>query len=276
MTNSNIRSTAAALAVCAAGSLPSGAALAQSQSMTDAWRWHAIVYAYLPDIGGKTTFPAGSGSSINVDADTILSNLKFAFMGTLEAQKGRWGAFTDVLYLDVGGSKSQSRDFSVGHAQIPAGVTADLDLDVKGLIWTFAGEYRFASDPNSTFDVFAGARVASLKQNLGYNLSADVGPITGPGRSGSVEAKITNWDGIVGAKGRLAFGDRREWFVPLYVDVGTGDSDLTWQAIAGIGYTFSWGEVLAAWRYLDYNFKSGDRIESLNFNGPAIGVGFHW
>ena len=274
MRNSSNVSTAVALAVCAAASLQSGAT--QAQSTPDDWKWHAIIYAYLPDIGGKTTFPAGSGSSINVDADTILSNLKFTFMGTLEAQKGRWGAFTDVMYLDVGGSKSQSRDFSVGHAQIPVGVTADLDLDVKGLIWTFAGEYRFASDPNATFDVFAGARVASLKQNLGYNLSADVGPITGPGRSGSVEAKITNWDGIVGAKGRLAFGDRREWFVPLYVDVGTGDSDLTWQAIAGIGYTFSWGEVLAAWRYLDYNFKSGDRIESLNFNGPAIGVGFHW
>ena len=274
MKNSSIRAAAAALALCAAGSLPSGTALAQSTP--DDWKWHAIIYAYLPDIGGKTTFPAGTGSSINVDADTIMSNLKFTFMGTLEAQKGRWGGFTDVIYMDVGGSKSQSRDFSVGHVQIPAGVTADLDLDVKGLIWTFAGEYRFASAPDATFDVFAGARVASLKQNLGYNLSADVGPITGPGRSGSVEAKITNWDGIVGAKGRLAFGDRREWFVPLYIDVGTGDSDLTWQAIAGVGYAFSWGEVLAAWRYLDYNFKSGDKLESINFNGPAIGVGFHW
>ena len=34
--------------------------------------------------------------------------------------------------------------------------------------------------------------------------------------------------------------------------------------------------VMAAWRYLDYNFKSGNKIESLNFNGPAIGVAFRW
>ena len=98
----------------------------------------------------------------------------------------------------------------------------------------------------------------------------------GPGREGNSEVKFDNWDGIVGAKGRLGFGPRREWFVPYYVDVGTGDSDLTWQGIVGIGYAFSWGEVIAAWRYLDYDFKSGQKIESVNLNGPAIGVAFHW
>jgi len=261
-------------AVLGATLLSNGAAMAQSTA--DDWKFHAIIYGYLPDIGGTTTFPAGTGSSINVDANTILDHLKFTFMGTFEAQKGKWGAFTDLMYLDVGGSKSNRRDISVGGIQLPAGVDSNLTLDVKGTIWTIAGEYRLDQTPNSTFDVFVGARYASLKQKLDYEFSADVGPITGPGRSGSTQAKISNWDGIVGAKGRLAFGDRREWFVPYYIDVGTGDSDLTWQAIAGLGYAFSWGEVLAVWRYLDYDFKSGKKIESINFNGPAIGVAFHW
>jgi len=254
--------------------LSSGPAMAQSTA--DDWKFHAIIYGYLPDIGGKTTFPAGTGSSINVDASTILDHLKFTFMGTFEAQKGKWGAFTDILYLDVGGSKSNVHDISVGGIQLPAGVDSNLTLDIKGTIWTIAGEYRVDTTPNSTFDVFAGARLISLKQTLGYDLSADIGGITGPGRSGSSQVKIDNWDGIIGAKGRLAFGDRREWFVPYYIDVGTGESDLTWQAIAGVGYAFSWGEVLAAWRYLDYDFKSGKKLESVNFNGPAIGVAFHW
>ena len=34
--------------------------------------------------------------------------------------------------------------------------------------------------------------------------------------------------------------------------------------------------MIAAWRYLDYKFKSGSAIESLDFNGPAIGVAFTW
>ena len=55
-----------------------------------------------------------------------------------------------------------------------------------------------------------------------------------------------------------------------------GDSDFTWQGSAGIGYAFNWGEVIAAWRYLDYNFKSGQKIESVNLSGPLVGVAFRW
>ena len=36
----------------------------------------------------------------------------------------------------------------------------------------------------------------------------------------------TIWDGIIGAKGRLALGANRQWFVPYYVDVGTGAADI--------------------------------------------------
>jgi hypothetical protein len=46
--------------------------------------------------------------------------------------------------------------------------------------------------------------------------------------------------------------------------------------MVGIGYRFRWGEMLAAWRYLDYNMKSGKAIEDLNFNGPGIAAIFHW
>jgi hypothetical protein len=260
--------------VFAVGTLQSGATFAQQRP--DDWQFRAIIYGYLPDIGGKTTFPAGSGSSINVDASTIISNLKFTFMGSLEAQKGRWGAFTDILYLDVGGSKSDTRDLTIGRVELPAGVTANASLDIKGTVWTLAGNYRVLATPEASFDVFAGARLLSVKETLGWEFSANVGPVVGPGRQGNSEAKVDNWDGIIGAKGRLSFGAGREWFVPYYVDVGTGDSDLTWQGIAGIGYAFSWGEVIAAWRYLDYDFKSGKKLESLNFNGPAIGVAFRW
>jgi len=262
-----------ATAVLGIGALGAGTAAAQTPS--DTWQWRAIVYGYFPDIGGKTSFPAGPGSSVDVSADTILNNLKFAFMGTLEAQKGQWGAFTDIMYLDVGGSKSDTRDVTIGGVTLPAGVTANASLDIKGTVWTLAGNYRVLASPDATFDAFAGARMLSLKENLGWEFSANIGPIVGPGRTGNSDQKITNWDAIVGVKGRLAFGSSREWFVPWYLDVGTGDSDLTWQAIGGIGYAFSWGEVIAAWRYLDYKFD-GNKIQDINFNGPAVGVAFRW
>jgi hypothetical protein len=243
----------------------------------DDWRFHAIIYGYFPTIGGTTTFPqTGAGSDVTIDADKILKSLKFAFMGTFDASKGRWGVTTDLVYVDLGNGKSETRDISIGGTQIPADASAHVDLDVKGSVWTIAGTYDVVPDPQARMQLLAGARLLDMKQNVNWQLSGNVGSIPLPGRQGSLEAKIENWDAIVGVRGRLAFGSERQWFVPYYLDVGAGDSDLTWQAIGGLGYAFKWGDILFAWRYLDYNMKSSSKIQSANFNGPAIGVGFHW
>jgi hypothetical protein len=258
-----------------AGMLPPIIACAQTDAGT--WKYAASINGYLPSIGGKTTFPAdSSGSGINVTADTIIDNLKFTFMGSFDAHNGRWGVFTDVLYLDVGGTKSQTRDFSIGNIGIPADTTADLSLDLKGLVWTVAGEYRIAADPDLTMDVLAGARLFDVKQKLGWAISGSLGPIAAPGRSGTVEVGDSVWDAIVGVKGRYSFGEARKWSVPFYADVGTGQSELTWQGAAGIGYSFGWGEVSVLYRYLDYRFKSGSKVQDINFNGPQIGATFRW
>jgi hypothetical protein len=76
--------------------------------------------------------------------------------------------------------------------------------------------------------------------------------------------------------GRARFGSELAWFVPYYVDIGTGNSKLTWQAIAGLGYSFGWGDVVTVWRYLDYDFDSGEAAQSLTFNGVAIGLSFRF
>jgi len=44
----------------------------------------------------------------------------------------------------------------------------------------------------------------------------------------------------------------------------------------GVGYTFGWGDVVGAWRYTDYQMKSGSPVAEINFNGPAIAVAFRW
>ena len=259
--------------------LATGAALlpatAAAQSASDSWKFNAIIYGYFPDIGGETTFPAG-GTSVSVDSSKIIGNLKFAFMGTFEAKKGRFGLLADLLYMDVNGSVTNTRDVSVGGHDLPASVSTNLDLGVKGTVFELAGTYSLLDDPATKLDVLGGARYLDVKQTLTYSFSADVGPIIGPGRSATVEAKDSYLDAIIGAKGQFLFGDRRQWFVPWYADVGTGESKLTYQVLGGLGYSFSWGQVLAAWRYVDWNFKSGSKIESLNFNGPMVGVAFNW
>ncbi len=258
------------------------AAPAAAQSAQPGWespKWHfaATLYGYVPTIDGKVNYAEDSRvSDIHVSMNDVLSHLKMAFMGTLDVHNGRWGIFNDVFYADLGGVKSRGRDFSIGNIGLPASTTTDLSLDLKTTIWTVAGEYRLATDPAWTVDLLAGARLLDIKPTLGYSITGDVGPVVLPGRSGTKKVSESLWDGIVGVKGRYAFENDRKWFLPFYLDVGTGQTKLTWQAAAGVGYGYHWGDVVAIWRYMDWNAKSGKSVENLNLNGPMIGVTFRW
>ena len=241
------------------------------------WHYALTLYAYLPSVGGDMAFPTRSGdSSVTVKSENVFDDLNFAFMGSFDAHNGQWGVFTDFMYLDISGSKSNTRDFQIGGNQVPASVTGNLDLSLKGLAWTIAGEYRIASSRELKVDALGGARLLNVKPKLGWSLSGDVASVPVAARSATYEISTNNWDGIVGLKGRYAFGDRLQWYVPFYADVGAGESKLTWQAAAGLGYAFSWGDVVGMWRYLGYDMKSGQAVDNVNFNGPMIGVQFRW
>jgi hypothetical protein len=259
--------------LCLAALLASHSSLAQG---SEEWKFQAVVYLYLPSIGGETTFPdSGGGSSASVDGSKILDNLNFAFMGSFEASKGPWGMLTDVIYLDIGDSESPSRDFSIG-GTLPAGATASIHYDLNGWLWTLGGSWRAASSPRHELNLIGGARLIDVDQTIDWQLSGNIGSVALPDRAGDRTPGVRNWDAIVGLKGRALFGEAERWFVPYYLDVGTGESSLTWQAMAGVGYAFGWGSVICAWRHIDYDMKSGKPIESVSFDGPGVALAFRW
>ena len=277
---SSFQSRATVVVVFAAGTLLPAPAAAQSALPgweTGQWQFSASLNGFVPAIDGKVNYAGDTRSSdIQVSMRDVLSNLKMTFQGSLDAHNGRWGIFNDVIYANIGGVKSRTRDFSLGNIGIPATATTDLSLDVKATVWTVAGEYRVVSDPAWTVDLLAGARLLDVKTTLGFSINGDLGPIALPGRSGSKEVSDSLWDGIVGVKGRYAFGDDRKWFLPFYLDVGTGQTKLTWQAVAGVGYGFHWGDLVATYRYLDWNAKSGKSVGDLSFGGPMISATLRW
>jgi hypothetical protein len=197
-------------------------------------------------------------------------------MGSFNAHNGTWGVFTDVVYLNLGGDKQRSRDFTLGNMGIQASTTAGLGWDLKGLVWTLAGQYRLVSSPEHTLDALAGARLFDLEQSLRWSISGDLGPVDPSGRTGSSKIEDAVVDGIVGVKGRAALGTGRDWSVPYYLDIGTGQSDVTWQVAAGVSYAFKWGEVSALWRYLSYDFDGDKGLKGLRFSGPQIGATVRW
>ena len=138
-------------------------------------------------------------------------------------------------------------------------------IDLKGLVWTAAGGYSLVLEPKANLDVIAGFRYFGLDTTVNTNIVF----------SRSAEKDVNIWAGIVGARGRANFGDSK-WFANGYVDVGSGSSAFTWQGVAGVGYTFDWGDVILDYRYLYYSQSGRKPIEDMKMGGPALGVNFRF
>ncbi len=261
------------LPVAAATAPPS---VEMTATREDSWQFGAFVYLWYADIGGTTTFPNGQSASVTIDASDIFSNLKFAVLGSFEARKGEWGVFTDLIYMNVGQFNSQYRDLSFNHIGLPADVSTSTNFNLKSTVWTLVGTYRVVSKPDAILDTFLGGRLLDTNTSVDWTFNGNVAHFPLPGKSGTLSVKDNYLDGIVGLKGRLAFGENYKWFIPYYADIGTGQSKLTWQGMAGLGYAFHWGEIIASWRYMDYEFKSDSAVQSQTFNGPLLGAAFHW
>jgi opacity protein-like surface antigen len=248
-----------------------------AEASADRWQWDATVYLWLPTLDGDTSFPPDDdGPSIDVSADQIIDGIEFVFMGALEGRRGPWGVATDVVYLDLGASKKATRAFGIGRIDIPATVTADMTLDVTGWLWTVHGTRTVIDQDAIAMNALVGARMLTLEEELQWTFNGDISSLPLTERSGTSRAKETQWDGVVGMKGRATLDAKRHWYIPYYADVGTGESDLTWQVMVGLGYSFDTIAVTGVWRYLDYDLGDNTPMQSLTFNGPALGITFRF
>ena len=66
------------------------------------------------------------------------------------------------------------------------------------------------------------------------------------------------------------------WTLQYYGDIGTGQSDLTWQAYAGVAYRFKYVDAVLGYRYLKWNFDETAGLDTLNLKGPMAGVTYRF
>jgi hypothetical protein len=238
------------------------------------WQFALTAYAFLPQISGSAYFPIpDTGTTFNISQSQLIDKLKMSFAGAFDVHRGRWGFFTDVLYVDIGQRKTNSREFSIGSSGLPAGTTSDVSVDMKTELFTGVGEFRALSRGHTNLDVLAGVRYIRIRERLEWNFTGSLGTLPEATRSGDQELSRDNLDAIVGLKGVLR-GDGA-WEMPYYLDVGTGGSQFTWQGAVGISRAFRWGAVSLLFRYLDYRFASS-KITDLTIGGPMVGATFRW
>ncbi|MEZ5565401.1 MAG: hypothetical protein R3F24_07725 [Gammaproteobacteria bacterium] len=219
------------------------------------WEFAGELYIWGAEMDSTTP----GGTSITLPFDTILDNLEMTFMGVIAARKDKWTFSTDLIYMDL----SHRKDFGLS---VPS-VTGSAKAELTSWIITPMAAYNIRDDGKIRIDVLGGLRYVDIDAKLNLNLD-------GPRPAGfetSARDSFSDWNGILGAKGRLNLTDH--WYAGAYGDIGTGESDLTWQAVGLVGYRFNTFELNAGYRYLDFEFDKGDNnlMDELAVKGPFAG-----
>jgi hypothetical protein len=203
-------------------------------------------------------------------------------MFSAQASHQDFSAFTDFYYVNLGVNGTANKLSSVtgpfGHVTVPVGLQLQTGTGMGLTAWTLGGGYRFAHGDWGEIEGIAGARLLDVTSSTHYTLSADVtGPLGGLAleHNGSLSAGGSFWDGIIGVKGRFNLANSG-FFVPYYLDIGTGALPLTWQAYAGVGYSWKWFDVSAGWRVLDYQKSGTSSVENVSLNGLIAAANFRF
>jgi hypothetical protein len=246
---------------------------AEPQESQAPWQFAVTPYVWLPHIDTTLSFETPGDGGTPVDMSDILKYLTGAFFINGEARKGRFGLGLDFIYCDFSKADSKVSTVTPGGGTVEVPVNAGTTTSLGGTMVSLTGSYAVLLRPESELDVLAGVRYTHIRASLDWSFSSDVGGL--PERTGSATQAPDLWDGIVGVRGNTRLGSG-QWFVPYYLDAGTGTSRFTWQGMAGIGYSFKWGDMLLVYRYLSFEQGADQTIQRLSFSGPALGATWHF
>ena len=285
-----------------AADLPSGdgyAFVAPVEVAPSGWQFRVTPYAWAPSVNGDVTV---RGHTADVDMsfwdlfDSGSSGAQLeslaALMGYVEARKGPWGIYGDVVWgkFDFSGGAVTQRN-PIANLKVSARANAGLGYEItmaeSGMTYEVA---RWAGTHSSTaLDLLGGARYwnQELDLSLAVDGSVDLSKL-GLERSGSravARSGTLEWvDPFVGLRVRHELAPGKELqFLGDIGGFGVG-SDLTWQLFAGYSFDFAvWQTTLhglVGYRALavDYSQDSGANRNNLDLilHGPVVGLSFRW
>ena len=223
------------------------AALASDEG--NGWTHNLSTYLWVAD----TTTEVDSAESVLKFSDAV-DLLDSGLILNYEGEGERFGFIADLIYVSLSDDST-----------LPGPFASDVDISLEGFIANFQLTRRFVKRDDFSLDLMAGLRIYALESEL----KIKSGPLTGS-KSNADEKFI---DAIIGARGRW---DSDRFFAVLYGDIGTGDTDITWQVYATVGYKFNekWSTHLG-YAHLEWEFDD-DVLDKQSIDGPLIGVTYRF
>ena len=224
----------------------------------DGWEVMAVPYVWASGMKADISTPQGEGVDIDQSFTDILSDLKFTFMGTLLARRGRFVTVHDLIFL----SMESKEDGDIG----PGLVEAEVDLRV--ITTTHLAGYRLVDKGPLFLDLMAGARIASIKADL---------DLSGPLQTVERDSSATRIGPAIASRFRMPLGE--SWGFELYGDLGGFGvtSDLSWQLLGTVQYAVSDHWLLGAgWRHFHAK-QDKDRFKiDMTMSGPFLAAAYRF
>jgi hypothetical protein len=253
----------AAALVAQAASAQGSADASPIPKVSDEWRFEVTPYLWGTGIRGTVNLNDSAAKSADMSSGNVLSDLKSGGMIAAEAHKGNWGIMGDLISATLQNSGSVPVLTPDGRATIGDKVT------VQQTILTGAFSYTLANTKDAYVDALLGVRAIDVTATLGLT-------VDGTSIKRSISKKTSTVDPIIGAKGRYRIADST-WYIPFYGDIGSGGgtTNVTWQAMAGIGKTFNKTvDASLTYRALYYDMKDGGVLQKTTMLGPQVAVTF--
>lgn len=224
---------------------------AAPEDNSEEWRLELAVYMWLSSIT-STTDVGGKETTATTKFKDILDAVDFAGFTHFEAQRGKWGLFTELDFVKISAANDVRLKMMPLISVNTAGSLKETMLEL-GVLRSFDRE-------RVGFDALAGARYFS------FVTDAKFGPID--------NSMTKDWiDPFFG--GRLRFKLSEKWGASIRGDVGGFGlgSELTTNAAATLGYRISDRySVGVGYRYLRIEDDAGRMELTSETYGPTLGM----
>jgi hypothetical protein len=275
----------------ATGSTSAGEA---APSDPEPWRFNAAVYSWAMSVSSTTTV---RNQTLDTNASFLelfqKSDSLVGFMGYFEANKGRVGAYSDLVFSKLGFGAGQT-GYRNPIAGLKISATANAALTYQLFIVEMGGLYEIhrwpGADGSATaLDGLLGFRYWNNTFAASFDVTANVNfSNLGIERSfglATARSDVVQWvDPVLGLRLRHRFTPNQEIFVRGDVGGFGLGSQFSWQAVGAYSYAWQFtGYQVAAvlgFRALAVNYSQGSGVDTFSMNqvlyGPIIGVSFRF